>query len=130
MQLGPQVQVWAESGRVCWVHLAALCETLVNVTNQCMQNAGASARQLYTQNTGIFKKEYSFRKEFGIMTCFGFGIFQVTITDDVDTFVQQVTPANFKLRGTWLLRYAHKVIVIWSFKHKISSCLFDLGVII
>ena len=75
------------------------------------------------------KKECSFRKKFnplGIMTCFGFGIFQVTITDDVDTFVQQVTPANFKLRGTRLLRYAHKVIVLGSFKHKFSSCLFDL----
>ena len=53
---------------------------------------------------------------FCIMTCFGFGIFQVTITDDVDTFVQQVTPANFKLRGTRLLRYAHKVIRLGSFK--------------
>ena len=77
----------------------------------------------------------SFRKEstpLGIMTCFGFGIFQVTITDDVDTFVQQVTPANFKLRGTRLLRYAHKVIVIWSYKHDVSgdgswNCLFDQG---
>ena len=75
----------------------------------------------------------SFRQEstpMGIMTCFGFGIFQVTITDDVDTFVQQVTPANFKLRGTRLLRYAHKVIVLGSFKHMFLSCLFDLGVII
>ena len=60
------------------------------------------------------------------MTCFGFGIFQVTITDDVDTFVQQVTPANFKLRGTRLLRYAHKVIVLLSFKLDSFSCFFDL----
>ena len=66
---------------------------------------------------------------FDIMTCFG-GIFQVTITDDVDTFVQQVTPANFKLRGTRLLRYAHKVIELGSFKHKFSSCLFDLEIMI
>ena len=85
-----------------------------------MGNDGASEMQLvkYWYFEVRFKRESN---PFCIMTCFGFGIFQVTITDDVDTFVQQVTPANFKLRGTRLLRYAHKVIVIWSFKFDLSG---------